>query len=739
MSRVAYYATKDVFVQDVVYNRFIQKMKQGAALNHISAGSSEIISWQNNAPKVRDLLDVSCIPDSVIVSFEYKVPNGGRIDCMLYGIGANDKQNVVHIELKQWSNSTVRELYDNGVFRVDALTGGSFRPVCHPSQQVANYQNHLLNFVEELNRSDTSLSGLAYCYNYDSTANPKALYADHYKAILDQNHLYSGNELESLAKKLNALLNKGCGLEIFNRVSKSRIRQSEKLLDAAAGMFEGVSAFSLLDDQITASKAIFAEVKKAQGRGGKTVIVVKGGPGTGKTVIALDVLANMAKERLSTRMFFTTRSKALRTSLKERLREVHVGDETMNASDMIANIYQFKPYHYKEGEIDLLLVDEAHRVEKSANYMGDRFEEQTYLSMTHSLIYCSKVCVFFIDDKQAVKPTEIGNSSYIIDAANSYSEAIRDYANSEFYRKLQSSARSLEINRAKRDKIAATSDPSQSSVIAKLDERILELERVMTKLGNIKDVKSKLDSPVHTLEIELKSQFRCNGSDNFLDWLDEVLYLPSDKVKTKFEENEYAFEVCTSPQELMDKIRALNAPSDKPDQIARTVAGYCWKWSDELQPDGDLKKDVKIGSWEMPWETKSSRPRGIFRDMYASSSDTWAIEPQGINQLGCIFSVQGFELDYIGVILGPDIDYDEANDCLTGVPGHNHAFTSSDHEIYTKHVLNAYRVLMSRGRLGCLIYSVNPKVSEFLLKTLDKNHILIKASSEIHEINGRCL
>ncbi len=721
MARVAYYATKDVFVNDVVFNRFIPKMKQGALLNHIGAGSSELLSWQNNAPKIRDLLDVSRVPDNVIVSFEYKVPNGGRIDCMLYGIGADDKQNVVHIELKQWSNSTVRELYDNGVFRVDALTGGAFRPVCHPSQQVANYQTHLLNFVEELNRQDTELSGLAYCYNYDSNADPHALYADHYKAIINGNQLYSGNELEALAHKLNLLLSRGCGLEIFNRVSKSRIRQSEKLLDAAAGMFEGVSAFSLLDDQITASKAIFAEVKKAKQRGGKTVIVVKGGPGTGKTVIALDVLANVAKERLSDNMYFTTRSKALRESLKERLREVKVGNgKVVNASDMIANIYSFKPYHFKEGEIDLLLVDEAHRVEKSANYMGDSFEEQTYLSMTHSLMYCSKVCVFFIDDKQAVKPTEIGNSDDIFSAAESYSASILDYENSDFYKDLQKTSESLSRNRIKRDKLCQAGDSSNHDAIAKLDEKVHEQERILTKINNIKDVQSTLCSPIQTVEIELKSQFRCNGSDNFLDWLDEALYQSGDNVETRFDDSEYHFNVCSSPQELLDTIRSLNAPVDNPRQIARAVAGYCWKWSDDLLSDGDLKKDVKIGQWEMPWETKSVRPRGAFRDMYASSSDTWAIEPQGINQLGCIFSVQGFELDYVGVILGPDIDYDEQNDRLTGVLGNNCAIVSSNQQTYTRHVLNAYRVLMSRGRLGCYIYSVNPKVSEYLLKTLGK-------------------
>ena len=148
MSRVAYSATKDVFISDVRLNRFIPKMREGARMNHIGGSDSEIRSWQSNAPSVRNLLEESQIPDNVIVSFEYKVPNGGRIDCMLYGIGIDGKHNVIHIELKQWSNDSVRELYDNGVFKVDAFTGGSFRTVCHPSQQVANYQTHLLNFVE---------------------------------------------------------------------------------------------------------------------------------------------------------------------------------------------------------------------------------------------------------------------------------------------------------------------------------------------------------------------------------------------------------------------------------------------------------------------------------------------------------------------------------------------------------------------------------------------------------------
>ena len=732
MSRVAYSATKDVFVRDVILNQFIPKMREGARLNHIGGGDSEIRSWQSNAPSVRNLLELSQVPNDVIVSFEYKVPNGGRIDCMLYGKGNNGLKNVIHIELKQWGNSSVSELYDTGVFRVDAFTGGSYRAVCHPSQQVLNYQTHLLNFVEELNADDTNLEGLAYCYNYDSNAKPNALYANHYRAILDQHRLYSGNEIEPLATRIHELLCNGSGLEIFNRVVTSRIRQSKTLLDAAANMFKGITEFSLLDDQITASETIFAEVKKAERKKGKTVIIVKGGPGTGKTVIALHVLAQMAQEGKASNMYFTTRSKALRESLRERLQNISLQDGSkLNASDLISNIFHFKPHYFEESEVDLLLVDEAHRVQKSANYMGDKFFEQTYLSQVTSLIYCSKVCVFFIDDKQAIKTDEIGNSEDIEMAARNYANSVADYANSDFYQKILKNKKALGKVELERAKFASHPIPENYGKIAKLDTKIGELRREITKEDCITEVKSTLSSPINIIQLELKSQFRCNGSDNYLDWLDEVLYKPYNLVNTSFSEQEYNFQIFKTPQALYDKIKSLDDPNGHPKQVARIAAGYCWRWSTQLAPDGDLAKDVRIGDFEMAWETNNVRARGQFRDKYASSADTWAIEPQGINQVGCIFSIQGFEIDYIGVILGPDIQYDSANDCLVGQVGNNVAVQSSDSIEYTRHIRNAYRVLMSRGRKGCFIYCCNPEVASFLERCQRKHAEIVEMNTGV--------
>lgn len=240
-----------------------------------------------------------------------------------------------------------------------------------------------------------------------------------------------------------------------------------------------------------------------------------------------------------------------------------------------------------------------------------------------------------------------------------------------------------------------------------------------------------MTTPINIIQLELKSQFRCNGSDNYLDWLDEVLYKPYDLVKTSFSNQEYDFQIFGTPQALYDKIKSLDNPNGHPKQVARIAAGYCWRWSTQLAPDGDLIKDVKIGDFEMPWETNNVRARGQFRDKYASSADTWAIEPQGINQVGCIFSIQGFEIDYIGVILGPDIQYDSLNDCLIGQVGNNVAVQSSDSVEYTRHIRNAYRVLMSRGKKGCFVYCCNPEVATFLERCQRKQADIVEMNTGV--------
>jgi len=723
LARVAYNAPVKQFIMDWDTNQFMDKICEGAALNRIGGSASERNSWAANAAKLRSLVALSHLPEDTEVAFEYKCPLSGRIDCMLFGYGRDGKKHIVHIEMKQWSNDTVTQIYETGVFEVSAFVGGSYRVLSHPSQQALNYQKSILNYVSAASTSKSELNGYAYCYNYKYDGKPNDLYAPQYQPVMRRCPLNSGDQVVAFAKVLDDLLSGGKGQEIFREFTSCNIRPTKNLINAAATIFDENNEFVLLDDQLTSSNMIFGMIEKIiRDPSKKMALIVKGGPGTGKTVIALKVIAELAQKYPKLVSLYTTRSKALRNTLREKLKSIALESET-SADGLIRDIYDFKPANFREGEVDVLLVDEAHRIRRSSNFMTDRGDEQTYLTQVMSLLYCAKVCVFFIDDHQGINRDEIGRSATIEDAARNYAGRIKaetlDFRlELEGYRGKEAKAKKdLSVLMEAQGRMK---EDEYNRQFNKLKKRLAGYQKALAKEYQLYDIYSSV-TEVETRMVELTSQFRCNGSNNYLDWLDIMLYEPLETVKDRNIEfrNEYHFDVCDSPRELEKRIRALNAPKDNEKQIARIVAGYCWTWSDRLQPDGDLYKDVKIGDWEMPWETNNVKARPPFSQKYAPSADLWASHPMGINQVGCIFSAQGFEVDYIGVILGPDIRYDEEKQRVVAVKGHTHSVPDSDPE-FDEHIKNIYRVLMSRGRMGCLVYCVDEKLGEYLRGFLNK-------------------
>lgn len=251
VKRVIYQENQQQFFRDVLLNKVATKMQATAEAYNIHPGHSEITSWHNNAPKIKDLLELSGVSDTY-VTFEYLVPyNMKRIDCMIYGAGADNTGNVVHIELKQWDNDGVRPASVSGNFEVDedtadtsfkveAYTGGNYRIVSHPSQQVRGYNDYLTGFVEVLSTRELGLYGYAYCYNYTHDKAEK-LYDPIYAPLLRQYRTYSGNEVEELAHELFTALQNGNGFSIFNKMMSSPIRPSKKLLESAADMVHDIS------------------------------------------------------------------------------------------------------------------------------------------------------------------------------------------------------------------------------------------------------------------------------------------------------------------------------------------------------------------------------------------------------------------------------------------------------------------------------------------------------------------
>ena len=434
VKRVIYQETQQQFFRDVLLNKVASKMLETAEAYNIHPGYSEITSWHNNAPKIKDLLELSGVSDTY-VTFEYLVPyNMKRIDCMIYGVGADNMGNVVHIELKQWSNDGVRTASVSGNFEVDAdiadtsfkveaYTGGKYRIVSHPSQQVRGYNDYLTGFVEVLSTRELGLHGYAYCYNYTHYKEEK-LYDPMYKDLLKQYCTFSGNEVQELANELFKALQNGNGFSIFNKMMNSPIRPSKKLLESAADMIHdgNESAFSLIEDQIVARNIILDKIRHfvKERNKKKAVIIVKGGPGTGKTVIALHILALVAKMKSQITVHYATKSKPLLEGIKNRL------PRGSQAKLLFSNVTQFIPANFEPNALDVLLIDEAHRISQSSNNQYTPSEKRTSMPQIETLIRAANICVFFIDDKQAIRSVEIGSTSLIRETAQKYNADIEE-------------------------------------------------------------------------------------------------------------------------------------------------------------------------------------------------------------------------------------------------------------------------------------------------------------------------
>ncbi|MDT0149854.1 DUF2075 domain-containing protein [Priestia aryabhattai] len=171
----------------------------------------------------------------------------------------------------------------------------------------------------------------------------------------------------------------------------------------------------------------------------------------------------------------------------------------------------------------------------------------------------------------------------------------------------------------------------------------------------------------------------------------------------------FEFKVLDTPQEVYVKVKEKNDEGYN----ARMLAGYAWDWTSQKQGNGNGEiNDVKIPEhhFSMPWNARSL-------------STTWAIKADGINQIGCVHTSQGLEFDYVGIIIGNDLTYDNASGYLyadyseykdkMGKRG-----LKNDNEQLTELVKNVYKTLLSRGMKGCYVYCRDKKLEAYLKERL---------------------
>ena len=578
---------------------------------------SEHRAFQSSLSRLSSVLAFSKVNEDLNVAIEYQIPlTSKRVDFIITGKDEEDHNNVVIIELKQWEKCDITDKND----LVLTYTGGGLREVPHPSYQAYSYAKTIENFNEDVNRLDYRFYPCAYLHNFDESFRDKIGNVK-YKEALALAPIFLEKDAQKLSDFIKQYVSKSDDGLILYTIDHGKIKPSIALQDEITKMIRGNDSFSLIDEQKIAYENILSLVRNDIDTNKKHTIIVKGGPGTGKSVIAVKLLANLIGKGYS----------AMYTSKNSAPREVYAKELIANKfkGNYIKNLFSGsgKFVNSKLNELDVIVADEAHRLNDKSGLYKNLGENQI-----KEIIHASKISVFFIDEKQRVTSSDIGTIDEIKKRAN--------------------------------------------------------LEGSQIHEGE---------------ELTLSSQFRCNGSDGYLAFLENLLGIRG-TANYNLEELDYDFEVFDDPNILREKLREKNKINNK----SRMVAGYCYEWSSKKD---HTKFDIVLKN-------------GFIAQWNFSQTSTWAIDENSFEQIGCIHTCQGLEFDYVGVIIGKDMiyrdgkvrtDYTKRAKSDMSLKG----FKNKEHEKDCDEIIrNTYRTLMTRGQKGCYVYCEDEELTEYIKKRL---------------------
>ena len=615
-----YQSTKDGFladnrdrmIEDVVAQGFLERTGR-------TPQQGEHRAWQGSLPYMAKVLADPEIPGDVGVAIEYGIPQSSkRIDFLISGRGADEAANLVIVELKQWSEA---RLSDKDGLVIARRGGRAETEGTHPSYQAWSYAMLLRGFNEAAHDPAVGLVPCAYLHNYPDDG---VITHDRYRPYLDQAPVFlrGESELRRLREFVRGRMSRGDNGRLLVEIENGRIRPSRALADSLAGMLKGNQEFVLIDDQKVVYENAMAAARAA-GQGHKQVVIIEGGPGTGKSVVALNLLSRLTEDGRLVK--YISRNAAPRrvyqTKLAGRFRVMEIRGFFGGPSF----------YDVPSDTFDTLVVDEAHRLNAKSGFYGNLGENQI-----KELIDASHCSVFFVDDRQVVTLADIGTAA----------------------------------------EIGACADAAG----AKVQRHVL------------------------------RSQFRCSGSDDYLAWLDSTLGItegPGDVTPGQFD-----FRVVDSPVELHRMIEVRNG-----DNRARVVAGYCWDWKSKKNP---AIQDIVLPEY------------GYARQWNLTSDESlWIMAPHSVEQVGCIHTCQGLEVDYVGVIVGPDLlfrggklvtrvegrsRYDRSVRGWRGLARQDPTGTAARLD---QIIRNTYRTLMTRGMKGCYVFCADPETNAFFRRCLE--------------------
>ncbi len=621
---IVYDGIKKDFLQSVVNDTIAEEVEQKIQEKMgRKTPKAEFQSWKNSLLRMHMVLCDDSIPNDAGIAIEYNVPQTSkRVDFIVSGYDEVNKPHVVIIELKQWEKLDKVEGKDA---LVETYTGGALRTVVHPSYQVWSYAALIKDYNETVQNNDIELSPCAYLHNYQRKENDPLL-DQQYMDYIEEAPVFCDHEALKLRAFIQQFIRKGDNKEILYEIDHGKIRPSKSLQNAISSMLKGNQEFIMIDEQKVVYEKILSLSMQCMKDGKKRTIIVEGGPGTGKSVVAVNLLVALTNRGQLVQ--YASKNSAPRQVYAQKLKGT-IKKSSVDNMFKGTGSYTETPNNM----IGTILVDEAHRMNAKSGMFQNLGENQV-----KEVIHASYCSVFFIDESQRVTMSDIGSVSEIEKWANE--------ENSEIY------------------------------------------------------------------HMELLSQFRCNGSNGYLSWLDHTLEI-KETANYNLEDIDYDIQIFDSPNEVKDLIIEKN----KMNHRSRMLAGYCWKWISEGKNDSSVH-DIKIGDFEMSWNLGNS----IF-----------ALEDSSIHEIGCIHTSQGLEFDYVGLIIGDDMRYENnhivtdftkrasTDQSIKGIKkldkqNHFEAQKRAD-EI----IKNTYRTLMTRGMKGCYIYCTDSKLRDYLKQRIQKS------------------
>ena len=661
---IVYQKTLAEFYEDQAAG-IVADMLAGAGHESSSRGSAQYRAWENSLVFMESMLKGAKVSGDCGVLIEYRLPSTSRrVDFIVTGHDVKGDPNFVIIELKQWSwADVVRE--KPGIV-VANVAGSRNEETNHPCYQAWSYKVFLENMLNTVEEHHLQAHACAYMHNYPYKGfEVDPLAADPNHELVRDTPLFGQYDRRELGDFVSQYVGRGDGEAIMELLADGKIVPGKGLVDAVSGMFDEVSprSFTLIDEQKLAYETVMDAVRTTPVND-KHCVIIAGGPGTGKSVVAMSALVAILREfrnnekRRNVRFVSPTSSfriamvemltsgctnkkeKARRNALAKNLFCGSMGFFTPSPVDPKVNGFTENYYH-------CLLCDESHRLHSYQNmYRGT--------NQIEDIIQAACVSVFFVDDNQALRPNDIGSVASIEKAAQKYSAKIS--------------------------------------------------------------------------RVDLAAQFRCRGAEGFLNWLAVVLGLADADTAGNaqgWDKESFDFDVVDTPEEVIAFVNAKNKAADDEAPIAgqsiisgaRLLAGYAWSWTKEENSHGEVA-DVDLGSVKLPWNNRASSYKWAVDPDTKERNEVGCVHTsQGLefDWVG-VFIGKDLRYDPEKKILYADLKKYFDTGGKNGL-GKTPAERAKN---LLPYVCRCYRVLLSRGVRGARVYCCDPNLAAYLKAELAK-------------------